>query len=376
MTKVTVGGIEFTLEWRGRVVEKPDSIPGWGYLSYPSVMLDDDNRYKMWFASWPHDFIYYAESATPFGTYQWNKDEQAITPGPCDAEVPRAGPFPPTCSYLVKRYKTSEFGDPNIWPCPPTTQSALTDRDSFLTANPCVLKLDFGGGVFRYHMWYTGTSNALGKYGAIFFAHSEDGKIWMKQYQQVTNPNGTIGKCGPLIQAQDPSAIDSGVGYCAGEASMIQLPDAFYLYYTDTTVNPAARLLRMPGSTTIASWPSKAVLGLGNYTRWNVRYHAPTDRMIAFCSANGDGVRISVSEKLSSDPDAACQFFGPVTVSIAGLGIPFEGGLATTIKEGGLLADRTGWITDMNTAYFFGYGADDGNTWTIGALEVTLSIVG
>jgi hypothetical protein len=105
MADITVGGIQFTLEWRGRVVEKPASVPGWGYLSYPSVMLDDDNRYKMWFASWPHDFIYYAESETPFGTYKWDKDEQAITPGPCDAEVPRAGPFPPTCSYVVKRYK-------------------------------------------------------------------------------------------------------------------------------------------------------------------------------------------------------------------------------------------------------------------------------
>lgn len=374
MPNATIGGVQFTLEWRGRVVEKPPHEP-WGYMFYPSVMLDDDNLYKMWFASWPHDFIYYAESTTPFGKYTWNKDEQAITPGPCDAEVARPGPFPPTCSYGVKRYKSSEFGNPNIWPCRPTTLVALSDRDSFHTANPCVLKLDFGGGVFRYHMWYTGTSNA-GKYNAIFFAHSIDGKTWIKQYHQVLNPDGTVGKCGPLIQAQVPQSINSGSGYCVGESSVIQLPDAFYVYYTDTTVLPLARLLRMPGSTTIGSWPSEAVPGLGNFTRWNVRYHAPTDRMIAFCSANEQGIRISISEKLSSGRDAARTFHSPVTISIADLGIPYNGGLAETIKEGGLLANRTGWITGMDTAYFFGYGAADLDTCTIGALEVKLSIAG
>ena len=155
MATVTLGGLHFVLDWRGRVVDKPADRPQWGYLSYPSV-VEDEGIFKMWFASWPHNFIYYAESASLFGQYRWNPSEQAITLGPCDAEVPKQGADPPMCSYKVARYSPAQFGDPNIWPCPFTTEHKLSVKDSFLTANPCVLKVDVGGGQFRYYMWYTG----------------------------------------------------------------------------------------------------------------------------------------------------------------------------------------------------------------------------
>jgi len=373
-----IGGLHFVLDWRGRVVDKPADQPQWAYLSYPSV-LEDEGLYKMWFASWPHDFIYYAQSASLFGQYAWNPSEQAITPGPCDAEVPRQGADPPMCSYKVVRYSPAQFGDPNIWPCPYTTEHKLSVKDSFLTANPCVLKADVGGGQFRYYMWFTGTSNGGGKYNSIFFAESTDGKTWMKKYRQVPNPNGTIGLCAPFIQAQVPERCDARNGYCAGESSVIQLPDRFYHYYTDTTVPEGEftyRLIRMTGPFTLDGWPSKQVLGLGPYGSWSVRYHVPTGRMVAFSSANEQGLRISVSEPLSSSPDAAYHFADPITVSIADLGVTYPGapgGLATRIKEGGLLSDRTGWIRGRDSAYFFGYGLESDSTWTIGALQVTLA---
>jgi hypothetical protein len=373
MATVKVEGLQFVLDWRGRVVDKPVNQPQWGYLSYPSVM-EDEGIFKMWFGSWPHDFIYYAESASLFGQYRWNPSEQAITPGPCDAEVPKQGADPPMCSYRVARYSPAQFGDPNIWPCPFTTEHHLSVKDSFLTANPCVLKVDVVGGQFRYYMRYTGTSNA-GRYNSIFFAESTDGKTWIKKYRQVSNPNRTIGLCAPLIQAQVSERCDARGGYCAGESSVIQLPDRFYHYYTDTTVpdnESARRLILMTGPFSLDGWPSRQVTG----SPGSVRYHVRTGRMIAFSSANKEGIAISVSEPLSSHPDAAYHFSDPVAISIAELGVTYPGGpggLATQIKEGGLVSDRTGWIRGMDTAYFFGYGLDSDSTWTIGALQVKLA---
>ena len=184
-----------------------------------------------------------------------------------------------------------------------------------------------------------------------------------------------IGLCAPFVQAQVPERCDARGGYCAGESSVIQLPDRFYHYYTDTTVpdnEVTRRLILMTGPFTLDGWLSRQVTG----SPGSVRYHVPTDRMIAFSSANNRGLCISVSEPLSSHPEAAYHFTDPVTVSIAELGVTYPGGpggLATLIKEGSLFGDRTGWIRGMDTAYFFGYGLDSDSTWTIGALHVKLA---
>jgi hypothetical protein len=380
VTTVTVDGIIFNLTWRGRVVDKPPGYEDrWGMISYPSAMYDDEDcRYKMWFASWPHDFVYYAESDGPYNNFRWNPSEQAITPGPCDAEMPRNTVSPPPCSYRVTRYSPSDFGDPSIWPCAPTTESAPSKRDSFLTADPSVLKVDVGGGERRYYMWYTGTSEGGGHYNAIFFAESVDGKTWVKKYRQVRRPDGSIGLCAPFIEAQSTSGRDSrpdglGRGYGAGQSSVIQLPDFFYHYYTDMTVpleQSTVRLLRMTGPFSVESWPSRPVSGIGRadgfYSSWDVKYHVPTGRMIAFSAIYPNNLLlISVSKPLRSSDEAAYNFATPVQIPMADLGVPGSGA-----NNGGLLGNTTGYITGSDTAFYFGYG---NHPWTIGALEVHLS---
>jgi len=390
MRIVIVGGLRFELEWQDTVIDKPTGVPGhdnFGALSYPSVLYDsNDGLYKMWFAGWPHDYIYYGESNNIFGKFHWDYREQAITPGPCDSEVPREPTHRgdlPVCNYRVTRV-------PPPFPetCAATTVEKLSQMDSFLTADPCVLKVVVDNdGSKRYYMYYTGTSNN-GSYNSIFFAESIDGKVWSKKYRAVRRDDNTVGICAPFIQAQSPDQINNARGsYCAGQSSVIQLPDRFYHYFTDTTVpdgESSVRLIRMTGPFDLDGWPPLGVPGLGGteeyrFSSWDVKYHQPTNRMIAFTAdydapdfgALRSGLRISVSDQLiDTDPDAALSFGQPVAIPIEDLGVP-----GSVMNNGGLLGSEVGWILDGETAFYFGFGSDDANSWTIGAIRVQISTV-
>lgn len=386
MATVTVGSLTFELEWKGSVINKPADWPQpRGYLSYPSVMLDDD-RYKMWFAGWPHDWIYFAESANPFGIFDWKWKEQSVIPGPCHPEVPsNSNPSDPTvCVYPVKRSNDYKYVPCSVRSVPSKPSDALTLSDSWMTADPSVLRVVVDDEKNKsYYMWYTGTSFAE-VHNAIFFAESTDGKTWTKKYRKVLTPAGKVGLCAPFLQPQSPAGQDRRGGYGMGQSSVIQLPDRFYHYLTDKTVpdgESVVRLIRMTGPFSVEGWPPEAVPGLGGnetyqFTSWDVKYYAPMHRMIAF-NADFDapdfgplrsGLRISVSEPLNMGHDAARTFAEPVIIPIENLGVS-----GSNINNGGLLGDASGWIVSRETAFYCGFGSNDPNSWTIGAFRVRIS---
>ncbi len=374
-TRNSVGGLHFELTWRGKVIDTPADWPGPGYLSYPTVMFDDD-RYKMWFAGWPHDWIYYAESSKPFATFEWNWREQAVRPGPCHPEVP-ASPDPNNPSVCVYRVvRSSVYTDVPCDALPTPTPGALALNDSWMTADPCVLRVVIDDqGHMRYYMWYTGTCYE-GVHNSIFFAESLDGKVWTKKYRKVLLPTGHVGMCGAFVLPVDPQNL-RGTQYGAGQSSVIQLPDRFYHYYRDTSVapgEPIVRLIRLQGPFAEPdTWPPLAVNGLrtdGNES-WDIKYHVPSGRMIAFAAREAApcSVLISVSkDPISADAVTACEFEAPVQISMSDLGIPGD-----NMNNGCLLGNRTGWIEGRESAFYCGFGEQaHADTWTIGATHVLI----
>jgi len=176
----SVPDIQLSSEYYGTVmscgaVDPVTPIPAWNYG--PSIMLDEDRKYKMW----------------------W-----------CGGDLNEG-------DMLVDHiwYATSDDGF--NWENPQVVLGSTGGQEGVHTCDPSVVKADN-----TYYLYYTSDSPSVhAKDNQIFLATSTDGIHWNK-YPSNDNPQ-------PVIACENPNG-----SYCAGQSSVLYKDGKFLHYFSDT----------------------------------------------------------------------------------------------------------------------------------------------
>lgn len=339
IVSIAVGNPPLTFHLTYKGIIEGLSRPG-KYESYPCAMWDSD-RAKLWFAGDPADNIYFGESLSTLGPFG------------------------------VHHGENGEFG--------PVIAPSSRGPDSWLVADPSVVKVPVARSDWRYYMYYTGIMH--GGVNHIFGATSRDGVNWIK-----FDPRST-GSAQPLIS---PDPQDS---YGAGQSSTIwmsealgELPNGYNFVHFYSEITSVFQGVRLAVSRDGVTFDRKIpLIRQPGETSWDFKWHH-SNRMIGFLAHQGDSPdprtghregRIGITV---SNPGTLTSFSPVQFVPMRRLTNDSE---RWSINNGGLLGNPQGLITENESIFYFGSGfalqedpQPDGryppNYWDIGAVSINI----